>query len=449
MPTISERLEANNKIRAALFNSLGLPKAVAGETKAAMVSLFRCGSFFHAAVTLALLDLCCNAFISPSASARARFLASPVQKGAAGQGDRCRIHESCLLFATEEGDATAGSATGTENDFRSFLNQCTIQSFMFLLRSTRDPHTIRWLDNFTRPVVDQDYIDAWKSQVDGVGVDGSSYMDNDTAVPSELLRYHGMGAMNMTLFPTWDSFFRGLLQQNQTILEVETNDPRFPIFDIDINPASLCSRILSVREQIAREFEKDLQSIADIGTAMYHSYWHQLEKMREEGLKGDGSGATGNEFERQSLMFLEWDPLYDASAPPSPLRKGNFDLLMLYSTQESIHRLIRGGVHFGDESEAQVRDNTLFLHKFYAERLHSHFAGNQRYSRAEEFLEEMFLADIDGGNDATTLADPLTVAEAIFSEREQVVLEWKEVASVAPDEHMEIRKLQLNRMMGL
>mmetsp|Transcript_59065 Transcript_59065/g.175619 ORF Transcript_59065/g.175619 Transcript_59065/m.175619 type:complete len:209 (+) Transcript_59065:808-1434(+) len=208
--------------------------------------------------------------------------------------------------------------------------------------------------------------------------------------------------------------------------------------------------MLSVREQIAREFAKDLGSIAEMGKDIFHSYWNQVEKMRGEGLANEGSGTTGKSFDRQQLMFLEWDPYYGDDDAPSPLRKGNYDLLVLMCTQESIHRLIRDGVKVEDESAAQVGANTLFLRNFYVERLDSHFAGNLRYARSDEFLEELFLAHLkvsDGGD--TLNADPLTIAEAILMEREQVALEWKEVASQSPQEHMEIRKLQLNKMMGL
>ena len=38
-------------------------------------------------------------------------------------------------------------------DIRQFLNQCAIQSFLFLLTQTRDPHTIKWVDSFTRPTM--------------------------------------------------------------------------------------------------------------------------------------------------------------------------------------------------------------------------------------------------------------------------------------------------------
>ena len=41
------------------------------------------------------------------------------------------------------------------NDFQLFLTQCSIQSFMFLLKSMRDPETVFWLEDFTQPAIVQ------------------------------------------------------------------------------------------------------------------------------------------------------------------------------------------------------------------------------------------------------------------------------------------------------
>jgi hypothetical protein len=41
----------------------------------------------------------------------------------------------------------------TPNDFQQFLTQCSIQSFLFLLKSLRDDHTMQWLHDFTDPVL--------------------------------------------------------------------------------------------------------------------------------------------------------------------------------------------------------------------------------------------------------------------------------------------------------
>ena len=49
-------------------------------------------------------------------------------------------------------------------DIRSFVTQRCIQSFMFLLASTRDLHTVWWLDNFTQPITINNYF--WDSDDD-------------------------------------------------------------------------------------------------------------------------------------------------------------------------------------------------------------------------------------------------------------------------------------------
>ena len=393
---------------------------------------------------------------------------SPYSEGGRGDGEG------------SGGESPLGTSTGTENDFRTFLNQCSLQSFMFLLKSTRDPHTIRWLDNFTQPSIDP--ADMWQSPVDEVlkvdhlgaggpgGADaGTGIRRTDTAVVSELLRYHGLGAVNTTLFPSWETYFRGLLDQNGMTLVVETYDPRFPEFEVEINPTSLCSRILSVREQIAREFARDLKSIAGMGRNIFQSYWEEVERIRGEGFVEDDAGAGRGTpgaaprrqggFERQSLLFLDWDPNYDEDARPSPLRKGNFDLLALLCTQESVHRLIQSGASEDGDSEDQAREHTRFLRNFYAERLYTHFTGAQRYGRADDFVQELMMCSplmVTGGQDGgdrggaePTLVDPLKVAKVLLNERERVALEWSQVATDIPKEHTEIQRMQLDKMMGL
>jgi hypothetical protein len=49
----------------------------------------------------------------------------------------------------------------------------------------------------------------------------------------------------------------------------------------------------------------------------------------------------------------------------------------------------------------------------------------------------------------TSLIDPTRIAELIVEAREEVALEWKEIAAESPKEHMEIQRMRLNRMMGV
>lgn len=79
------------------------------------------------------------------------------------------------------------------------------------------------------------------------------------------LKYHGLAILNRTRFPTWESYFEQLLEQPKECFLVESYHGHIPTYEIDIDPASLVRRMLSVRMQIAQEFEHDLQVIADMG----------------------------------------------------------------------------------------------------------------------------------------------------------------------------------------
>mmetsp|Transcript_15058 Transcript_15058/g.33594 ORF Transcript_15058/g.33594 Transcript_15058/m.33594 type:complete len:246 (+) Transcript_15058:52-789(+) len=66
-------------------------------------------------------------------------------------------------------------------DIRMFLNQRSIQSFMFLLTQTRDPHTIKWLDDFTRPTTGP-FGEGTKGYDEAAGLARSE--ENDETLPS-------------------------------------------------------------------------------------------------------------------------------------------------------------------------------------------------------------------------------------------------------------------------
>ena len=390
---------------------------------------------------------------------------------------------STRLFSTPDPAPSSGDPNSV---YRTFINQCSVQSFMFLLKTTRDPYSIRWLDNFTMPAIRPGGRDHQPQPVTAPEAQGGAALDDpeaslmDQNVASELLRYHGLGAMNTTAFPTWDAYFGELLKRRDETLVIETWDPRCPEFDVEISPASLCSRILSIREQICREFAEDLDKISRMGAQIYAQYWDEVRTERErrqaareaaaapeEGGRGDpgegggkarspgAGGEAGRQerveagFARQSLIFLEWDPNFGEDSRPSPLRTGNFDLLVLLVTQEAVNRLLARGVE-GDNPEEE-RESTEFLRDFYYGRVVSHFTGQQRYRRADDFLEELMLSPPrvkDTGRGAYVLVDPLNIAELLLITRDAVAAEWAQIAREAPQEHVEIRRLQLDRMMG-
>jgi hypothetical protein len=364
------------------------------------------------------------------------------------------------------------------NDFSTFLNQCAIQSMVLLLSSVRDRQTALWLEDFTQPVfrkrskeAARDYLfsdmaqaakDAARNNIN------NNNNSNSSKAPSpppreeqrevELLAYHGLAVMNTTLFPTWDSYFEKLLGQPDESYIIQSASRFVPDYDLEIKPASLCSRIISVREQIAREFVKDLDVIADMGGITLENYWERLKQQRN-----NNNGKTMMDSSQMNLLFLEFPIDEDSGLLPSPTRKGNFDLLVLLTTQESIHRLLNSNInhHQADRTTKKIsselssmdRHAISFLRQFYLQRLPTHFTGNQWYGRADSILEELLslppsTIQLEDGI-TTALIDPMRLVELILDEREQIAEEWADQALDVPELHMQIKRKQLDRLMGI
>jgi hypothetical protein len=306
----------------------------------------------------------------------------------------------------------------------------------------RDRHTALWLEDFTSPIIRKRTKDKKEDVV--LSNMAKALQDATRATQMEkqiqLLSYHGLGALNTTMFPTWESYFERLLQEPGVTYLIESSRPLVPTYELDINPASLCSRLISVREQIAREFVRDLDVIADMSGNMMNSYY---ERMKEQ--KGDDEGQV--DFEHTNLLFLEMS--VDSDYAPSPLRKGNFDLLVSLTTQESIHRVLNDGS--AREDDSPDKSSIQFLRNFYAQRIGSHFTGSNWYGRADNFLEELLSSPprvVQLQDEQCGLVDPIRVVELILKEREKVALEWLELSLDVPKSHTDIKRWQLNKLMG-
>lgn len=414
----------------------------------------------------------------------------------------CHLQNSCSsrrhlhhnrLHAHYDGDVPSDTRSDDSNDdedtavppvaaqdLRLFLTQRCIQSFMYLLASTRDLHTVCWLDDLVQPVIVNNY---WDEDDDYKPGSGDTFRDNDKRLGSKLLGYHGLSALNMTIYPEWDTFFTTLLKEPDTVLMIKTPEDvghrAYSDFDIDIEPARLCARILSVREQIARELTKDLKVIADMGQLIFNSYW-QNSKDRKDTKQAKGDGTAGDDeetkiyaFDRPSTMYMNFDPTDDDAFAPSPLRKGNFDLLYNLITQTAIIELLKSedGVVVG-EDVIQNRASQIFLSNFYEERLLTHFIGSQWYGKGDDFIEELMLGspimmsrdetDHEGSNDdedsnddseassqTPLFVEPMRVAEQILLKRDKLALKWMEIMQAVPSDHTTIRQIQLERLTGV
>lgn len=370
---------------------------------------------------------------------------------------------------------SSGERNDARLDVRNLLTQRAIQSFLFLLETVRDPHSIRWIETFLQT----------KNQ----------------------LTYHGTGAGYMDRFGdgSWDAPLRAMLEQPKDVVTFKmkvsgkrggsqgwsVNNPhvvdRFREFDIDIDPVSLTGRILSVREQIAEEWKNDLDLIQEANGQILESYFNlskieqgNVDDMNQEGTDGNydvadfssssssaslSSPAPTSKNEKRKRAFERTAPAlvqqaaFNQAKDTSPFRKGNFDLLHNLCTQSAVHQVLRQLQEAGEAKEVSF----CWLREFYSSRVANFFDGDQPYGRADDFIEELLLSSpsfllynkTNTGNNSIRreneagLADPLRLAEQIIDKRQQLVEEWKELMREVPRDHVNgIRKVLLAKQMA-
>jgi len=221
----------------------------------------------------------------------------------------------------------------------------------------------------------------------------------------------------------------------------------------------------------------DLKAIANMGQLIFNSYW-QNSKDRRDSKHAKVAGAGDDEdsspygFDSPSAMYINFDPTDDNAFAPSPLRKGNFDLLYNLITQSATIQLLQSedGVVVSDDDVLLNKASQVFLSQFYNNHLDTHFVGSQWYGKADAFIEELMMgspiimnrgegsaSNNDDSDDVDSTAtttpplviEPLRVAEQILLRRDKLALEWLKVMEAIPSDHTEIRRLQLNRLTGV
>jgi len=333
---------------------------------------------------------------------------------------------------------------------KSFLTQSSIQSFIYLLEECRDPHSGKWIQDFL----------------------GFQNLGN----------FHGTGAFNVHKYPMWDSVLIDILRQPNQKMIVSAkrrgrghggwskNNPylqeRWVEFAINISPASLVQRLLSVREQLAVEFERDLEIVGIVDGMIIESYFSTMKREREQQQQqqqqrwndDDGGSAAAtitpmndNEraFDRISVNILSNFTEFASSGTTisSPFRKGNFDLLYNLCTQASVHRLLR------ELQESKVDSVSYqWLKKFYSERVSEYFDGDQAFGRADDFIDALLrsppsLVSMDDGR-SLGLTDPLRIAERIIAKRSEVAHEWIGMMKEVKADHLVLNDLLFRVMMG-
>ena len=208
----------------------------------------------------------------------------------------------------------------------------------------------------------------------------------------------------------------------------------------------------------------DLKAIARMGQQIFDSY-NLNRQIRKDTKQSTGTAEKDEEsslfaFDHPSRFYVTFDPNDDDAFAPSPLRKGNFDLLYSLITQKAIVQLIENGIVMG-EDEMQNKMCSAFLEQYYKERVESHFIGSQWYGRGDEFIEGLMLSSPlivtrNNGQDYDSIVDrsqtleiePLRIAEQILLTRDKLALDWVAVMEDIPSDHTEIRRAQLTRLTG-
>lgn len=145
-------------------------------------------------------------------------------------------------------------------------------------------------------------------------------------------------------------------------------------------------------------------------------------------------------FERNAMIILE-NNMAMAEFASSPIRKGTFDLLLLLSLHESIHRVLRYYQDIGQDREVSFE----WLSEYFTDRVEDFFDGYQHYGRADDFIEELLMTAPTVRNtvEGTALVDPQKVASDIIKMRSEVLLDWIDVMKNAPEDHESLKQIVL------
>lgn len=363
-----------------------------------------------------------------------------------------------------DGDDMVGRNAARCN-IQVFLTQRALQSFLYLCDTVRDPHSVKYLEDF-------------------LGV-------------RNLLNYHGCGLKyplldddeNTQKYGTaadWDAPLAALTQQPPTVMIVSAKrrgrghggwskdnpylEERWVDFEIDIHPCRLASRILQVREQIAAEWVTDLAVLQTANEQILESYLERTRQWRDADPAREGVPPAGAAFDRTAVQLLNNHTDFavsmddaPSSSTSSPFRRGSFDLLYNLCTQAAVHRLLQ---QLRDEhrsrSAQQPHDDASYawLRDFYAEHAAEYFDGDVPYGRADDFMEQLLLAppalvptqqsQQQSGQQQSApmaLADPMGIAEQINLLRSDIFSDWRERMLDVPAAHSGIRKVLLEKQV--
>ena len=246
--------------------------------------------------------------------------------------------------------------------------------------------------------------------------------------------------------------------------------------DLEIDPKSLATRLLAVREQIALELVEDLTLVWKADKTLLTDLLIWTEEMGEYRGRDDGEEGVGSTPSSNAIKMHQ-ELLASSGKASSSFRKGNLDLIFNLSTQAAIHRLLKqlmsdecivdANCGRADRAAILSYNNACFrwLRDFYVDRVGDFFDGDVPFGRADDFFREWLQQSSFGISDGATTktsstsrssadsdpgylnrVDPLRLAEEMVRIRSDVVMEWRKICRLVPEEdHGWIRLLIIEK----
>jgi len=289
-------------------------------------------------------------------------------------------------------------------------------------------------------------------------------------------------------------------------------DEKINEIELSIDPPALVRRILSVREQLSKEWVEDLEILIKLNDEIAENFEEYNNKATTKDDEEDDCDEEGNlkidnidkkaEDKDHDKNLSDLDLLLKALVAPldkdshprlssissnkpfeSDAKQDDpdgkkfetvFDRSILNTWSQSLWSPKRSSSPYRKANfdlllllatqesihhilNSYKKDDTIrpetkeWLLNFYTENVNEYFDGHQTCARSEDFLEQMLKSPrtvIETNNDILAWVDPANVAEDVVRERSEVILDWMRVAETILDEHTDLRRLLFTNMVS-
>lgn len=286
---------------------------------------------------------------------------------------------------------------GTE--IKNFLTQRALQTAIFQLADLgRDEITANWIEGWAGHEGIRRY-----HGLNGLKLHWRDYLSKLTAAPPETVvvefKRRGAGV--------------GGWSKDNPYLQNHVYE-----YKEEIVPQKLANKIMRLREEIASEWDEDLQLLSKENDEMWRSFF---EKVREKG-----------EDAQAHLQMPAFQHDFSDSNCGTNYRGGNYDLLKRMATRQAIQEVLAAGEN---KVECEVLDRIFAVHG-------AEFQGDAGYGVDMKFLEDLLGRSPsfvrDPASDEMALVSPLSIAEKIVGRRVEIANRWREGLRETVADHADI-----------